>query len=131
MYTSWAIYSPDVPVFRDDAGTFLEAPWLCSMLTAPAVNAGAVPEHRRREIGRVMGERIERVLAIAAAHGHDTLVLGAWGCGAFKNDPEEIAELFQRALDGPFRGVFALVHFAVLDDRGGRTIGPFARRFAR
>ena len=42
MYTNYAIYSPDVPVFRTDDGTLLEQPWLCSFVTAPAVNAKAV-----------------------------------------------------------------------------------------
>jgi uncharacterized protein (TIGR02452 family) len=70
-------------------------------------------------------------LAIAAGHGHDTAVLGAWGCGVFRNDPEMIAELFRAAFDGRFRGVFGRVAFAVLDGSADRsTIDAFERRFA-
>ena len=125
MYTTWVIYSPDVPVFRLDDGQLLDEPHLCSFLTSPAVNVGAL-RHRHDEIGRVMRERIERVLDVASSHGHETLVLGAWGCGVFRNDPTQIAELFRDALAGPFRGAFARVVFAVLDTNGGRAcLGAF------
>ena len=132
MYTTWVIYSPDVPVFRLDEGRLLDEPYLCSFLTSPAVNVGALRQRDRRgdEIRRVMQERVERVLGVAALHGHEELVLGAWGCGVFRNDPEQIAELFQIALAGRFRGAFARVVFAVLDSSGeGHTLGAFEQVF--
>jgi uncharacterized protein (TIGR02452 family) len=131
LYTSSAIYSPDVPVFRDDEGHLFDTPYHVAFITAPAVNAGAVLERdrsRHAEITAAMRERIARVLAIAATHGHDALVLGAWGCGVFKNEPTEIADLFAAALREPFRGAFATVVFAVLDSSPERRfIGPFER----
>jgi uncharacterized protein (TIGR02452 family) len=45
LYTDNMIYSPQVPVLRDDGDQLLEAPYLVSFVTAPAVNAGVV---RRR-----------------------------------------------------------------------------------
>jgi uncharacterized protein (TIGR02452 family) len=134
MYTSYAIYSPDVPVFRDDDGTLLEQPYLCAFITAPAVNAKVVLDRRPSAgpaIHEAMRERILRVLAIAAAHGHAALVLGAWGCGVFGNDTEDIAGQFYAALTEPFRGAFTHVIFAVLDSSPEEPmIGPFRRRFA-
>jgi uncharacterized protein (TIGR02452 family) len=62
-----------------------------------------------------MSARIVKVLAIAQANGHDTLVLGAWGCGNFANDPGLIADLFRQALGGPFKGAFRRVTFAIID----------------
>jgi uncharacterized protein (TIGR02452 family) len=133
LYTSSAIYSPAVPVFRDDDGKLLEEPYLLAFITAPAVNAGVVlgrDRARRAEVTAAMRERVRRVLAVAATHGHDALVLGAWGCGVFQNDPAEIADLFAEALHGPFHGTFATVVFAVLDSSPEqRFIGPFARAF--
>jgi uncharacterized protein (TIGR02452 family) len=134
MYTTWVIYSPDVPVFRLDDGRLLDEPFFCSFLTSPAVNVGALRHRERRgdEIRRVMQERVERVLGVAALHGHEALVLGAWGCGVFRNDPEQIAELFREALAGPFRGAFTHVAFAVLDSSGQkRSLGPFEQVFGR
>lgn len=133
LYTSSAIYSPMVPVFRDDDGRLLDEPYCIGFITAAAVNAGVVLERDRRrkaEVTQAMRERIMRVLAIAVAHKHTALVLGAWGCGVFKNDPAEIARLFAEALNGPFSGVFEMVIFAVLDwSPEKRFIGPFARTF--
>jgi len=59
----------------------------------------------------------ETVLTVALLHGYEHLVLGAWGCGVFRNDPREIAELFADALlqGGRFHKRFATVTFAVLD----------------
>jgi uncharacterized protein (TIGR02452 family) len=133
MYSGYAIYSPDVPVFRADDGSLLDRPYACSFITAPAVNARVVLERdpsRRPEIGAAMRARVDRVLAIAASHGHDAAVLGAWGCGVFGNDGREVAGLFRRALDGGFRGVFSRVIFAILDwSEDGNFIGPFQTAF--
>jgi len=129
LYTSAMLYSPGVPVFRDDAGALLEEPYTAAFVSAPAVNAGVVLERdpgRAREVRETMRQRIEKVLAIAAEHDHDALVLGAWGCGVFRNDPEEIAGLFAAALRGRFAGVFARVRFSVLDrSPDERYLGPF------
>ena len=56
---------------------------------------------RRPAVREAMRERVAKVLAVAAHHGHTELVLGAWGCGVFGNDGREIAELFRDALAGP------------------------------
>ena len=134
MYTSWAITSPDVPVFRKDDGTLLERPYATSFLTCAAVNAGVVlarDPSRKSEIMRAMRERIRRILAIAAHEDYATLILGAWGCGVFRNDTEDIALAFREALDGPFAGAFERVVFAVYDTSTElRFRGPFVRRFA-
>ncbi|KAB8143724.1 TIGR02452 family protein [Chloroflexia bacterium SDU3-3] len=133
LYTSSLIYSPDVPVFRDAAGLLLDTPYLVDFITAPAVNAGVVLDRapqRGPEIAAAMRERVGRVLAVAAAHGCPALVLGAWGCGVFRNDPAAVANMFAQALAGPFRGAFAQVVFAVLDSSAERRfIGPFERAF--
>jgi len=103
-------------------------------VTSPAVNTGVfAKEHKpgRRDVIRdEMAARIEKVLAVMAGHGHDAAVLGAWGCGVFRNDPEMIAELFANALRTRFAGVFAKVVFAVLSS-DGETIRPFEERFGR
>lgn len=57
--------------------------------------------------------KIRRVLDIAADNNQQTLILGAWGCGAFRNDPEVVASLFKKHLEGDFQGVFQKVIFAI------------------
>lgn len=121
--TDWAIYSPDVPVFRHDDGTVLERPWLLSFLTCAAPYAPAIGQP---EAGDLLQKRMNRVLAIARAYEHTALVLGAWGCGAFGNDPYRTAKDFRQALEHEYEGVFSDVTFAIADwssDR--RYLGPF------
>jgi uncharacterized protein (TIGR02452 family) len=130
FYTNYAIYSPGVPVIRDDDGDLLDPYYLCSFITSPAVNAGASREKSRGVIRAEMARRVRKVLAIAAGHGHDAVVLGAWGCGVFRNDPEVVAELFRESLGGEFHGAFVRVVFAVLDTSDDEHfIGPFRSRF--
>lgn len=68
---------------------------------------------------------------VCLKHGHDAIVLGAWGCGVFKNDPAEIARLFKEALYGRFRNQYQLVDFAILDNTDDqRYLLPFENAFA-
>jgi uncharacterized protein (TIGR02452 family) len=133
LYTDYVIYSPFVVVFRDNDGKLLETPFTCSFLSAPAPNAGAVLQRDRTrvdEVRRAFQSRISKVLAVATAQGYETIILGAWGCGVFKNEPRDVAAQFQEALTGTFAGVFRLVHFAVLDRSiGGVIIAPFEQAF--
>lgn len=70
------------------------------------------------------------MLAIARTHGYRALVLGAWCCGAFGNDPERTARDFHGALTGPFAGVFSDVVFAVTDWSPQRSfLGSFGGLF--
>ena len=130
LYTNYVIYSPDVPVFRSDNGSLLDEPYTVGIVTCPAVNARKMVHERSNEIGGAMWVRILKVLSIGVKHAHDSIVLGAWGCGAFGNDGNEIAELFYRALEQNFKGAYRQVVFAILDwSRGRRFIGPFQEAF--
>jgi uncharacterized protein (TIGR02452 family) len=130
LYTDYAIYSPFVPVFRDDDDTLLEEPYLASIITAPAVNAGALERSRQDEVLPAMQRRIDKVLHIGIEHGHASIVLGAWGCGVFKNDPIAIARLFKEALQGRFRRAYQTVVFAVLNTSRKRdTLQAFENEF--
>ena len=119
LYTDHAIYSPDVPVFRSEEGDLLEEPYLVSFVTSPAPNRGAVANNSPDllpEVEGVFRKRIAQVLAVMAAHGHRQLILGAWGCGVFRNDPAKVAAWFREALveDGWGRA-FDHIRFSVLD----------------
>jgi uncharacterized protein (TIGR02452 family) len=130
LYSDRVIYSPRVPVFRDDDGDLLDTAYHVSFLTAAAPNRGAVPRNRAGQVAAALARRARRVLAVAAAQGHRHLVLGAWGCGVFRNDPATVADAFADALaDGP--GRFDRVVFAIWDQaKGSPTRAVFAARFA-
>jgi uncharacterized protein (TIGR02452 family) len=135
FYTDRVIHSPAVPVFRDDRGRLLAEPYRAGFLTAAAPNAGVVRRTAPERVAGLPGAlavRAERVLETAAAHGYGRLVLGAWGCGVFQNDPAQVAGAF-RALLGPggrFAGTFGHVVFGVLDRTPGAVVREaFARAF--
>ncbi|MBL1086136.1 TIGR02452 family protein [Streptomyces actinomycinicus] len=135
FYTDRVIHSPAVPVFRDDRGRLLPGPYPAGFLTAAAPNAGVIrrtaPE-RAAELPGALTVRAERVLETAAAHGYRRLVLGAWGCGVFQNDPAQVAGAFRAALGpgGRFAGTFGHVVFGVLDRTPGAAVREaFARAF--
>ncbi|MEU2233919.1 TIGR02452 family protein [Streptomyces vietnamensis] len=133
FYTDRVIHSPRVPVFRDDRGDLLVAPFTVGFLTSPAPNAGVVRRQTPELADRVpaaLASRAERVLETAAAAGYRRLVLGAWGCGVFQNDPAEVAGTFKALLtgEGRFAGHFEEIVFAVLDrSTGTPTLAAFRR----
>jgi uncharacterized protein (TIGR02452 family) len=137
LYTDAMIYSPKVPVIRDDEDKLLDQPFLVSILTAPAVKTGEVREKgNQQEIDQIestMFARMEKILSVAAIQGYKVLVLGAWGCGVFKNNPENVARYFYHHLvENPqLNCFFEKVAFAVLDrSRDGATINTFRAIFA-
>lgn len=126
--TDWAIYSPGVPVFRIDDGTELPQPWLLGFITCAAPYA---PTIGQPQAGDLLQKRIHRVLAIARSYGHATLVLGAWGCGAFANDPHRTAMDFRQVLENDYSGAFSDIVFAITDWSAERKfLGPFRDVFA-
>lgn len=127
FYSDRVIHSPGVPVFRDDRGQLLDEPVEVGFLTSPAPNAGVIrkqsPE-RMDEIPGVLAGRAARVLETAAATGYRSLVLGAWGCGVFQNDPAMVAGTFRDLLGpgGRFEATFERVVFGILDRTPGAAV---------
>jgi uncharacterized protein (TIGR02452 family) len=118
LYSDAIILSPGCPVFRDDEGNLLAEPHEVTFITCAAPNAGAAKSNRPQElvaIPDVFLRRTEYVLAVAAYSGCSRIVLGAWGCGVFRNDPTVVAAAFAGHLMGKWAGRFERVVFSVLD----------------
>jgi uncharacterized protein (TIGR02452 family) len=137
LYLDLAIFSPLVPFFRNDAGELIEKPILASVITAPAPNAGAVARNEPSSLSDVaptLKRRAQLVLGIARVQQVDRLVLGAWGCGVFRNEPRMVARVFAEFLKAPgkYANTFEEVVFAVLDQSDKQaTFHPFAEEFER
>lgn len=67
-------------------------------------------------------ERARKFLWIANKENHKTLILGAWGCGVFQNDANEIAEMFNDLLKGEFANCFERVIMAIYDTTQTRKV---------
>jgi uncharacterized protein (TIGR02452 family) len=136
LYSDRMIYSSHCPVFRRDDGTLLEQAYFVDFITSPAPNAGAVHQNEPNLISKienVLRERASKFLGLAVHHRCDVLVLGAWGCGVFRNGPAMVAGTFRELLasDGPYWRRFRKVLFAVLDtSRSQGTLQAFLASFA-
>lgn len=135
IYSDQMIYSPRVPFFRVRSEELLDEAYEISVITAAAPNAGRLltaDASRGPEIEKIFRRRSGKVLALAEAKGHRTLVLGAWGCGVFANDPVMAADAFGTWLEGArFEGSFDRVVFAVYDPHPQKpSHTPFAERLS-
>lgn len=136
LYSDAMILSPGCPIFRDDDGKLLDEPQTAAFITSAAPNAGAAADNRPAELPSIPGvlrRRSEYVLALAASQGYKQLVLGAWGCGVFRNDPDVVADSFAAHLRrGEWSGRFDRVVFSVLDASPSQaTLTAFRRALSR
>jgi uncharacterized protein (TIGR02452 family) len=143
--TCGGAYSPRVTVFRgsESNGYFLlQKPFILSVVSVPAISRPQLSlsngQYRiANHLTEPTKEKIRTILRIAGKHGHDSLVLGAFGCGAFANPPEHMALLFKEVFGEPeFHGRFGAVVFSIIDDHNSRrshnpngNILPFAEVF--
>ena len=115
FYNDLIVYSPDVLVFRDDDGEFIEKAFPIAVISVPAVNAGNVRDNVKKKTARIKTVMESRCTAILKVAKYDTeiLILGAFGCGVFKNNPNDVAWMFKQLLSKTFAGVFKKVVFAI------------------
>eukprot|EP00441_Pelagodinium_beii_P035511 CAMPEP_0197641078 /NCGR_PEP_ID=MMETSP1338-20131121/15142_1 /TAXON_ID=43686 ORGANISM="Pelagodinium beii, Strain RCC1491" /NCGR_SAMPLE_ID=MMETSP1338 /ASSEMBLY_ACC=CAM_ASM_000754 /LENGTH=264 /DNA_ID=CAMNT_0043213983 /DNA_START=42 /DNA_END=836 /DNA_ORIENTATION=- len=127
------IYSPHVRLVRDcrgrGDGPLFESKDVKSLPTFAVLTAAAQDVNREGSFNqKLLYEKARSILHIAACNGHETLVLGAFGCGYFRNPPGAVAEVFQDLLVGEFAASFSLVVFAIPDSHGA-DLTEFASKF--
>lgn len=121
------ILSENVEVFRKKDGSLARQPFAAAVLTCAApMIANGMEGFSYKQYEKLLFRRMLRMLHAAASYGYRNLVLGAWGCGAFGNDPYIIAAWFKRALemlylqDYPACALFDHIVFAI-PDRSARS----------
>ncbi|MBQ7188987.1 MAG: TIGR02452 family protein [Kiritimatiellae bacterium] len=133
------IYSGRVTFFRTSSrkgDALVETPFECAVVSVAAINRPDLTSDGRLVDWAVVAtkKKIRTMLRIGLLHGHDAIVLGAWGCGAFCNPPEHMARLFHEVLrETEFAGKYRVVRFAVIEDHNSRhsNFAPFDREFNR
>ena len=131
LESNWMVLSPLVCVFRDSNGELLCKPYSVSVISVPAPNLrGLAFFASSRRVRESLIEKIRIMLTEAYRHQYREIVLGAWGCGAFGNSPEMVAECFQLVLIeyGLVRN-FDKVVFAIKEKSGGRNFAHFRKVF--
>jgi len=115
MFNADLIFTPGVTVFKTDSDSpelMPEDRWFqADVVTcaAPDLSACAVSEVRLRQAHL---ERFGRILSVCAENGDENVVLGAFGCGVFENDPWIVADAAMDVVER-FDGYFRKVVFAV------------------
>lgn len=113
--TDAVVYSEDIVIFKTDESVPQRMPkedWVkVDVITV------AAPDLRKISMSdaELFGYHVRRamhVLTVAARHDADTLVLGAFGCGAFANNPKVVARAYKAAL-AEFPKVFKKIEFAI------------------
>ena len=122
LYSDDTLYSKDILFFdenvvKETKDIGLETPVLCDIITCAAPFTRNVLRYKRatlEECENAMRKRIRRILEIAVHNEVDILILGAFGCGVFGNNPKFVARAFADELHGEhIKNKFERVIFAV------------------
>ena len=129
--SDYMLLSPDVYVFRNANCEILEEPFHVGVVTIPAPNRhGAALLTSSATIKEVMLRRIRIMLRMATRHAYQNIVLGAWGCGAFGNNPKDVSAYFKQVLiDEEYGKCFEKVCFAIYGKEDGKNITAFREQF--
>ncbi len=139
MGSDAVIIHPQVEIIKDDKGNLLDNSVIAAVMTcaAPMLRNGldGMPQS---EYEAMVYRRITGMLKVAAYLGYRYLVLGAFGCGAFRNDARVVSDLFYKALkefdyDGmKEKDMFRRIDFAVMDHSDSQyNFKQFSRNFER
>ena len=136
------IYSPDITFFRatkDEGYALLDEPFRAAVISVASLNYNPKHGHNQLDNGNIpeadkpiLKEKIRTILRIGALKKHDSLVLGALGCGAFCTPPAQMARLFHQVLsEKEFEGRFCKIVFAIIDTPSSNNFRPFQKEFQK
>lgn len=124
LHNDDVIYTPDVLVIKDDDYNLLPTPFKVDVITCAAPNLRERPSNQYNTGDRIRVQisddellalhekRAKKIFAAAVANDVDALILGAFGCGAFKNNPCIVAQAYKNVLP-LFVNYFQTIEFAV------------------
>ncbi|RIA94814.1 hypothetical protein C1645_734517 [Glomus cerebriforme] len=147
------IYCPNATVIRSseqDRYEFLEVPETMSFVAVAAIRRPKLIKNHVGEFSLVpeakasTRRKIQAILNIGLDNDHDAIVLSAFGCGAYRNPPSAVAQLFYEVISSGYAGdgenlprTYRHISFAIIDDHNSKkehnpdgNILPFQNIFA-
>ena len=129
LHNDDCIYTPGVIAFKSDTDYPQMLPlnrcYRVNVITCAAPNLREKPSNGMNsgdgdmavkisdtELQKLHEKRMRRVLEIAAKKGNDVVILGAFGCGAFRNPPEVVAKAMKTVME-EYSNAFETIEFAV------------------
>lgn len=98
--TDTVLYSPNTVVIRNPDLSLREDPFPIAVMTVSAPIASRMEPEELPDLENILRNRIYSMIRTAVEEGYTRLVLGAWGCGNFGNDPDLVAKIFQQMIMG-------------------------------
>ena len=130
-----ALYTKEAIFFKDKDYEYME-PVVCDVITIAAINlnenAKYDPVQNLTDYRKITKDKIRLMVSLAAQNGVKNLILGAWGCGVFNNDPTTMSQYFSEVLVGEGYSVdFDNIVFAIINDHNsvGNNFDIFNNHF--
>lgn len=148
LYNDDCIYTPDVVIFKTDTdypNLMEENEWYkVDIITCAAPNLRRRPSNamnpgsgdkavvmKPNDLMKLHMKRVGKILDIAKKNGAEVVILGAFGCGAFQNSPDIVAEAMARLIP-EYRNDFKVIEFAVYcPPRDTKNYDVFSRRLGQ
>lgn len=139
LYVSNFIYSKNVPFVKEPRGNqevILSEPVFCDVVTMAAPNKNIARDSDGKQLldekvyTKDLAIKIQKTLRAFKEHSIENLILGAFGCGVFGNDPKKVAKLFNVILNTPeFKGAFKTIYFTIFGK--GENLTAFQNEFKK
>lgn len=131
LFSDKVIYTPGIQIIKTDLYEHLE-----SYVTVDVITCAApynVYGHDHEVLKRTFGSRITNIIEVAIENDVDVIVLGAFGCGAFHNPPELVADMFKEVLiNRGYQKHFQKVVFAIINSNPfDRNLMVFQSAFSK
>ena len=114
-----ALYTKDAVFFKDRYYGIMD-PITVDVVTVAAINLTKKDDgkvNKGKDYIDITKNKIRLMLSLAEQNGVDNIILGAWGCGVFNNDPSDMATMFKEVLDDEnYATRFKNVIFAIIND---------------
>lgn len=148
LYNDDCIYTPDVVVLKTDTNNpqlMPEEEWYkVDVVSCAAPNLRNNPSNtmnpgsgdkrvviKANDLMNLHMKRMRRILDLAKTNGAEVMILGAFGCGAFQNSPDVVAEAMARLIP-EYRNDFKVIEFAVYcPPSDTKNYDVFSRRLAQ
>jgi uncharacterized protein (TIGR02452 family) len=125
------VYSPSVKLFRHnekDNYKFMEDAVDISIIACPSVKHPELTkdfsDFKNESDRLLMYKKICTIFKTAAYHGHDTVILSALGCGAFRCPSEQVAKLFKMVIE-KYKKYFKRIVFAIMQPVDDMSINNY------
>jgi len=131
IHSNEALLSKGIQVTREPGTLKYVGPIAtCDIVTnaMPDLRNSGAPKPRDAKWRRAVTTSIRAFLYTTMQSGCPHVITGAFGCGAFNNPPDQVAEIYFQLLGGEFRGAFKTVIFAIVDTKGRGNLLPFQRQ---